>query len=229
MRPDRVEALADYRHLLDDDWKLTDLLNSGNLDSRTRSAIRVFLSKRKYGPTREEIEAMRPPELKEKMRQARERGWYEARSPAQGADLLRQASQLNLRPSSLSAYDGHIPGTAASYSFDLPGDGRLEVVADTVFGGVLYAGKSEAVHVHFNDPNLHILGHDGSVKTTRHADGVWVTTVSAFDGSHMYHVTVEKKLDGEERDEFVRMATAMIEEDLSIPRDDLGGKKATQF
>ena len=38
MRPDRVEALADYRHMLDDRWKLIDALNNDNMDSRTRSA-----------------------------------------------------------------------------------------------------------------------------------------------------------------------------------------------
>ena len=63
------------------------------------------------------------------------------------------------------------------------------------------------------------LGHDGSVTTHRHADGVWATTVVGFDGSHRYQVTVEAKLEGEERDEFVRAAIAMIEGDLSIPRD----------
>lgn len=94
-------------------------------------------------------------------------------------------------------------------------DGRIEVVADTVFGGVLYAEKSEAAHVYPDNPNLHILGHDGSVTTSKYADGVWATTVVAFDGSHMYRITLEKKLEGEERDEFVRMATAMIEGDLS--------------
>ena len=64
---------------------------------------------------------------------------------------------MELARSSLSAYDEHIPGTAASYSFDLPGDARIEVVADTVFGGVLYAEKSEADYVYPDDPNLHLL------------------------------------------------------------------------
>ena len=53
------------------------------------------------------------------------------------------------------------------------------------------------------------------MRTTKHADGVWTTSVTAFDGSHMYVVVLEKKLEGEERGEFVRMATAMIEDDLS--------------
>ena len=219
MSPDRVEALADYRHILDDRWELIDALNNDNMDSRARSAVRVFLSKSYESPSREEMEAMMPPELKEQIRIAQERGWYEVPSPARGAHLLQEASRLDLPRSSLSAHDEHIPETAASYSFDLPGDARIEVVADTVFGGVLYAEKSEADHVYPDDPNLHILGHDGSVTTRRHADGVWATTVDAFDGSHRYRVTVEKKLEGEERDEFVRMAIAMIEEDLSIPRD----------
>ena len=213
MRPDRVEALADHRHLLDDPWKLIDALSTGDMSSRERSAMRVFLSKSRADPV--PIEARMPPEMKEEIARALERGWHESHSPALGVGLLRQASQLELAASSLSAYDEHIPGTTASYSFNLPGDRRIEVVADTVFGGVLYAEKSESAGVHYDDPNLHILGHDGSLWITRHADGVWSTNVGAFDGSHKYKVTVEKKLEGEERDEFVRMATAMIEEDLS--------------
>lgn len=212
MRPERVEALADYRHLLDEERKLIDALASGNLDSPTRSAVREFLAKM-YEP--EPIESMMPPELKEHIRQAQERGWYEVASPARGPRLLREASQRELGRSSLSDYGEWIPETAASYSFDLPGDGRIEVVADTRFGGVLYAEKSEADGVYPDDPNLRILGHDGSVTTSRYADGVWATTVIAFDGSHQYRITVERRLVGEERAEFVRMATAMIEGDLS--------------
>lgn len=220
MRPERVEALADYRHLLDDDWALIDALDK--MDSRTRAAAREFLGKSRPPEPIEAIEAMIPPELKEQIRLAQERGWYEVDSPARGQSLLREAARLDasdgaarLARSSLSDYDEYVPGTAASYSFDMPGGGRLEVVADTVFGGVLYAEKSEAGHVYPNDPNLHILGHDASVTTSKYADGVWATTVTAFDGSYRYRITLEKKLEGENRDKFVRMATAMIERDLS--------------
>lgn len=212
MGPERVAALADHRHLLDDEWELIDALR--NMDNQTRSAAREFLAKMRDP---EPVESILPPELKEQIRQAQERGWYEADSPSRGAGLLREASKLGLPQSSLSDYDEHIPGTAASYSFRelLPPGGRIEVVEDTVFGGVLYAAKSEAADVRPDDPNLHILGHDASVSTARHADGVWATTLTAFDGSHMYEITVEERLEGEERAEFVRMATTMIEGDLS--------------
>ena len=91
----------------------------------------------------------------------------------------------------------------------------MDVVSGTKFGGVLYSEKTEAVNVRPHDPNLHILGHDATVTTSKFEDDVWATTVVAFDGSYMYRVTLEKKLEGEELDEFVRMATVMIEEDLS--------------
>jgi len=165
---------------------------------------------------------MLPPELREQVRLAQERGWYEVATPAKGSRLLRKAARLDadgatrLPRSSLSAgaYE-HIPRKAASYSLDLPGYERLDVVSDTKFGGVLYAEKTQVDHVYLHDPNLRILGHDASVTISRHADGVWTTTVTAFDGWYLYKVALEKKLDGEERDEFVRMATLMIEGDLS--------------
>ena len=119
------------------------------------------------------------------------------------------------RPSlSAGAYEA-IPATAASYSLDLPGYERVDVVSDTKFGGVLYAETTQYDQVYLDDPNLRILGRDASVTTSRYADGVCATTVTAFDGWYMYEVTLEKKLEGEERDEFVRMAIEMIEGDLS--------------
>jgi len=164
---------------------------------------------------------MIPPEMEEQIRRARERGWYEQATPPRGQSLLREAEQLGSGQSSLSAYD-EIPATTASYSFDmLPGNGieRLDVVSDTKFGGVLYAEVSEIAGVHFDDPNLHIMGHDGSVTTYKYSDGPWATAVTAFDGWYKYTVVLEKKLEGEERDEFVRMATAMIEGDLSKAKE----------
>ncbi len=220
MRPERAEALADYQHLLGEDWKLIDVLVNGNMDSLTRAAAREFLAKRRE-PDRAEIEARMSPEEREQVRQAQQRGWYEAPYPSRGARLLREAARREanggapLPRSTLAAFGDNIPGGTDSYSL-LPGrDVRLEVVSDTTFGGVLYAEKTEASHVYPHDPNLHILGHDGTVTTRRHTDGVWATAVVAFDGSYQYEVVLEKRLEGEERDEFVRMATAMIERDLS--------------
>ena len=210
MTPERVEALAAYRHLLDEEWRLVEALAEGDLDGLARSAAKEFLAKR-----HKKDEPLMPPELIDQIRQAQKRGWYEVNFPAPGRGLLRDAEQLEAPRSSLSAYDEFIPGTADSYSLDLPGSARMDVVSDTKFGSVLYSEKTEAVSVRPHDPNLRILGHDASVTISKYADDVWATTVVAFDGSHMYRITLEKKLEGEELDEFVRMATSMIERDLS--------------
>ncbi len=210
MTPERVEALADHRHLLDEEWRLVEALAEGDMDGLARSAAQEFLVKK-----HKEDEPLMPVELEDQILQAQERGWYEVDFPAPGRGLLRDAEHLEASKSSLSTYDEFIPGTADSYSIDLPGSARMDVVSDTKFGGVLYSEKTEAVNVRPHDPNLHILGHDATVTTSKFVDDVWATTVVAFDGSYMYRVTLEKKLEGEELDEFVRMATVMIEEDLS--------------
>ena len=220
MRPEHVQALAEHRHMLDDRWKLIDSLN--HLEGLEHSAVREFLSKSESSPP----SSIRP-ELSEETRQAKERGWYEWDTPATGSSVLREverstaAGDKHFAESSLlsasGAYAEYIPAAAASYSVERGGYGsRLDVVSDTTFGGVLYAKKEQIDHVAMHDPNLHVFpGYDAQVSTAKHAEGVWVTTVSAFDGWYLYEVGIEKKLEDEERDEFVRMAVAMIVGDLS--------------
>ena len=220
MKPERAEALDDYRHLLDDEFELIASLDKIK-DGLARSAAREFLTKLTPDPDPLEFEEMFPPEMEDQIRhareRARERGWYEQTTPPRGQSLLREAERLGSGvQSSLSAY-AEIPATAESYSFDmLPGNiMRIDVVSDTKFGGVLYAVTSEIADIHFDDPNLLIMGHDGAVTTYKYSDGTWATAVTAFDGWHKYEVVLEQKLEDEQRDEFVRMATAMIEGDLS--------------
>ena len=38
----------------------------------------------------------------------------------------------------------------------------------------------------------------------KHGDGTWVTTVTAFDGRHLYEVVLEKKVEGAEREAFIQ-------------------------
>ena len=215
LSPESVEALADHRHLLDDEWELVDSL--GKMDVHTRLAAKEFLSKLR---PRKERPPMTP-ERMEELRLAEERWLAEADHPAPGFALLEQAEKMELDQSFLSDYDEFIPKTASSYSFDLPTTARLEIAESSIFGGLLYAEKSEAVDVKFDNPTLHILGHDAGVWTASYSDGVLSTTLTAFDGRHRYQVTLEShnRLEGEQRDEFVRMATAMIEGNLSKPKE----------
>ena len=83
---------------------------------------------------------------------------------------------------------------------------------------MLYVEKSKVAGVHFFFPNLSILGQDAQVSIRKHTDDLWVTDVTAFDGRYEYRVALERRLDGEERDEFVAFAIDLIENDLSMPR-----------
>ena len=214
MRPEHVEALADHRHLLDDEQQL--FLVIGDMEGLEPAAALEFIAKMTKP---EPFESMRPPELRENLRLSRERGWYDMPGPAMGSHLLREVELLGrdgaarLRNEALE-YDENldlIAETSANYSFDFPGYERTEVFSETKFGGVMYIEKTQADHFKPHEANLFIAGHDGTVTIGKHADGVWVTNVSAFDGRHLYQVVIEKKLEGTERDEFVRMATDLIE------------------
>ena len=61
-----------------------------------------------------------------------------------------------------------------------------------------------------SDPT--IAGHPANVAWALFENGAWTTTVAGYDGRRVHHVTVEKKLDGAERDRFVRFASDIIEE-----------------
>jgi len=218
MRPEHVEALAGLRHLLDDEQRL--FLELDDLTGLEREAGMAFIARLSK---REPIESMMPPELLEERRLSRERGWYDLPGPAMGSQLLREMELLDdrataqLRRTSLRLApedERTVGGDASGWSFDHSAYERLEVHPETEFGAVLSVEKSPADAVHYDDPNLVIAGRDAAVSVGRHSDGVWVTKVSAFDGRHVYHIVLEKRLDeGAERDAFVRMATRLIEND----------------
>ena len=214
MRPEHVEALTDHRHLLDDERQLFFAID--DMEGLEHAAALEFIAKMTKP---EPFESMRPPELRENLRLSRERGWYDMPGPAMGSHLLREVERLGqdgaarLRNESLEfdEHREHIAETSANYSFDYPGYERMEVFSETKFGGVLYVEKTQADYFKPHEANLFIAGHDGTVTIGKHADGGWVTNVSAFDGRHLYQVVIEKKLQGAERAEFVRMATELIE------------------
>ena len=213
MRPEHVEALADHRYLLDDEGKL--LLAIGDMRGVEHAAAMEFIAKM-YKP--EPIESMMSDEYRDFLRLSEERGWYDVPGPAMGSHLLREVEMMDADgEAQLSRtfleFDEHNAQTVGGYSFVFPGYERMEVHPDTKFGAVLYIEKTQADGMHVHDPNLFIAGHDATVSVGKHDDGVWVTIVNAFDGRHLYRVVLEKKLEGAEREEFVRMATELIEAD----------------
>ena len=219
MKPAHVDALADHRHLLDNEQDLFMVLE--DLEGVEHDAAMEFIAKMEKP---EPIESIMNDRVREELRESKARGWYDIPGPAMGSHLLREVELLGtdgsdrLRRTSLEigSLDEHIGiENSESFSFDFHGYERMEVYPVTRFDAVLYVEKIAADAYQPHDPNLSILGHDGSVTTGRHSDGMWVTTVSAFDGRYLYQIVLEKKLEGEEREEFVRMATDMIEADLS--------------
>ena len=229
LSPEHVEALAGLRHLLDDRTALLRALD--DVSELEREAAMEYMSIRLMLHGMRQRPNVYPPEVRRNLEKAKVRGWYDASDrQAPGSHLLtlaelqtrnRADNVVPLAPASLAAagFGEYIPETAASYSFTVPGqEERKEVIADTKFGGVLFVEKTKAGHVQPHDPNLHITGYDGSVRTVKYADA-WVTIVTAFDGRHMYQLALEKKLleGNPARDEFVRMAIAMIEDHLSKP------------
>ena len=218
MKPEHVEALADQRHLLDDEQQL--FLVMDEWEGVQHDAALEFLSKLSRP---DPIKSMMPPELRREIEQAQERGWYDLPGTALGSQLMRQVELMGedgltqLRRTSLEIdshrerEDGGLAGPTGGYSFMLPGYEQVDVFPDTKFGAVLSVEKTVVDEVHFDNPNLVIDGYDASLSVGQHADGGWVTVVSAFDGRHLYEVVLERKLDDAERDEFILTATGLIQ------------------
>ena len=159
MKPEHVEALADQRHLLDDERQLFMVMDSW--EGVQHDAALEFISKLSKPDS---IESILPPELKEERRVAQERGWYDVPGPAKGSHLLRymemmrEDGQANLR-STTREIGRHLDDEAAQlastgYLFDLPGYERVEVFADSEFDAVLHIEKSVVDDVYFDDANL---------------------------------------------------------------------------
>lgn len=223
MDPKHVEALADHRHLLDDEQQL--FLEMDNWEGVQHDAAMEFFSKlTKPDP----IESMLPPELVEERRVVQERGWYDVPGPARGSQLLlhmemmdeQDRAELRREAQEFHGYreDSFSQQPSGGYLFDLPGYERVEVFADNEFDAVLHIEKSAVNEVYFDDANLTVAGRDASVTVGKHGDGTWVTSVTAFDGRHLYQVVLEKQVEGAEREAFIQAATRMIEEDQSLPR-----------
>lgn len=90
-------------------------------------------------------------------------------------------------------------------------EGSASIYAESAFDAPLMVMKWPVDDSRFFNPNLIIFGRDASVVLVKHADGKWATRVLAFDGSVVYKVEVAAKLEGVQKDEFVRFATDILE------------------
>ena len=90
-------------------------------------------------------------------------------------------------------------------------DGSASIYAQSTFGAPLMITRVPVDEAKSLNPNLIIFDRNASVIWKKHSGGKWATIVSAFDGSAVYAVEVAAKLEGAQRDEFVRFATDILE------------------
>lgn len=223
LTPEDRRLLKPYRDLLDDHWALSDAMARMHADEReaaTRFLGRMRRGSGEPGPGPESVLAPTPrgSELLATLRQVDSgitpAGEHGALLPAT-RDEFEQL--VDLRP---------LVRVPAAYLQDdsenhvLPGiDQATRLFSKSAFGkeALLLVEQSDAAGFRPHDANLTIAGRPGTVTSTQYADGKWTTTVAGFDGKRVHHITVEAKLDDAERQEFVRFATALIEEAGLLP------------
>lgn len=222
--PAERDLLYTYRDLLDDHWSLMDAMPS--MDKDERAAASKFISR---------MPQTTVPVFSEYDKAAerwRQQGYRDVADAPRGTVLLAtvdQAKRLAREddgtglPSAYATAPEFVSGTLPyvpdeyvmpdSKSHVLSGvDHATRLYSKSKFGGALLMVEQTRADEFFpREPNLTIAGRPGNVLWTLHGNGVWTTTVAGFDGRNVHHVTVETKLEGSERDEFVRFATGIVE------------------
>lgn len=223
--------LEPHRDVLDDPAALGDVMNTMTDDER-RAAVRFRgLSRKQQRPIVSEYD--------EAEDQWRRQNFREFAGPPRGSAMLAELEQAerrlssapNLRhearsvdidPEGIASGLARVPtGHAApeSRNFVMTGpDHAVRLYSKSMFNdALLLVEQIDADAFHPRDPNLMIAGRPANVAIARHGDGSWTTTVAGFDGKRVHHVTVETRLDGDEREAFVRFATEVIENASLLP------------
>ncbi len=104
-----------------------------------------------------------------------------------------------------------IPAGTEAYIGPRGTEGMARVFADSDFGGPLAITENPADKVIYPNPNLTVFGRDASVQLIKYRDGGWSTYVRAFDGQRSFRVGVAARLEGQQRDDFIRFARDVIE------------------
>ena len=104
-----------------------------------------------------------------------------------------------------------IPAGTEAYIGPRGTEGMARVFADSDFGGPLAITEGPADKVIYPNPNLTVFGRDASVQLIKYRDGGWSTYVRAFDGQRSFRVGVAARLEGQQRDDFIRFARDVIE------------------
>lgn len=220
-----LEALADYRHLLDNRGDLIHAL--AEMPPDAQCAAREFL---RVSKKPKPIESLYSKEHLREIEQAKERGYFHAmfdQDAPTGTRLfssIQQAIHLGVEPAAFELEEyllrqPTLPTVPAEFllpdslNYVLPSMDRISLVySKSLFGGMLHveARMADAAHVHH--PTLTIAGRDANVLWTKYDSGEWTTSVGAFDGTKAYHVVVQAKLEGDLRERFVAMARNLIED-----------------
>ena len=218
------DLLATHRDLLDDHWSLMDAMPSMDEDERAAASKFISRMRRSVTPGFSEYD-----EAAERWKQ---QGYRDMPGTPRGSVLLSTVGQAERfaredagidPPSTHAAFadfvSGSLPHVPDEYVMPdsrnhvLPAvDHAVRLYSRSKFDGALLMVEQTRADAFLpRDPSLTIAGHPGNVLWTLHGNGAWTTTVAGFDGRNVHHITVEAKLEGSERDEFVRFATGIIE------------------
>ena len=234
-------ALADHRDLLDDHWALISALPSlpeetkraaheflGRMQEHAPPALpadmlreierakeRGYFEKRGAPAATQLLAAIEQRELWASDMAARRTA--QSASEGDGYSARREQPFYRALDDYLATHP-HLPIVPAAHvetgarNYVVPGpQGSSQIYSRSAFGPRLHVQESNAANFIPHIPNLTIAGHDGTVTWEKHDTGAWTTTVSGFNGRKVFHVSVETKLDGHMRDQFVEMARSIIE------------------
>lgn len=104
-----------------------------------------------------------------------------------------------------------VPADADAFVGPWSGDGSASIYTESMFGAPIAVIQLPVSEVTFDLPNLTIFNREASVVLIKYRHDEWATRVSAFDGTHLFHIEVSARLEGVQQDEFIRFATDVLE------------------
>ena len=201
-----------------------------------RSAFRLLT---RLKPERDQSTFVLPPEVMEKMQKDREQGFSVKQGRPSATSLLREKIDLSLDDTAssyskdlfgrgiyhLNQGEGrnllheltyvpskYISTESENYLIHDPNSSKwTRFYTSTHFGGALIVEEAEVDDAGVYFPNLQIAERDAVIMHHLHSDNQWITLLAAFNGFKQFHFTVEGKLNGQRRAEFIDFCTEIVE------------------
>ncbi len=235
LHPTDQERLEPYREQLSLNFFFSDTFrHMTTLERQSAYRLRSHMERSKEHPF------VLPPEVMTEIKQVSDQGYRLKPNELARTTLIRQQIERSTRESLISFLNGeekskrilpidssegkelirnlspvpeeYILSNSDKLLVRIPPDKRWRrYYSKSVFGGALLVDETEATDAHVFYPNLEIAGHDALILYEQYKNNHWVTTVTAFNGMHLFHFLADGKLEDHQKEDFLEFCRTIAE------------------